>query len=76
MKDFPEGICGVCGQNRGQCKEARDAGNFVIPVWRTDEGASHEISEDSPLIGQVLIKPILVGYRIINEKTTIESDGE
>ena len=38
-------LCRTCGQKKGECIEARDAGNFVIPVFNTPDGPSHWIPE-------------------------------
>jgi hypothetical protein len=49
--DFMQGICGVCGQQRGHCQPMTDAGNFLLPAWVVvvdgQEMLTHELLGDT-----------------------------
>lgn len=54
-------ICSVCGQEWGKCIDARDAGNFLIPTFKTPEGPSHWIHEDDLHLYDTRPRAIMIG---------------
>lgn len=69
MLDIPFGTCSICGRELGDCdKEAKDAGNFTVLGWTTEDGRfTHQIYADTPIkLTFTAVVPKSVRIRVIN----------